>query len=52
MQIALMFGVYPTLDLAPKQKEAMEAVGMETERENVKGMLIHATASLLRGLTN
>lgn len=48
--IALTLGSYQMIDLAPKQKEAMEAVQMDTNPETFKGMLIRATESLLRGL--
>jgi AcrR family transcriptional regulator len=51
-QTALTLGSYPMIDLAPRQKEAMEAAGMDTNPEIYKGMLIHATESLVQGLTN
>jgi AcrR family transcriptional regulator len=51
-QTALTLGSYPVIDLAPRQKEAMEAVGMDTNPEVYKDMLIHATESLVQGLTN
>jgi hypothetical protein len=50
--IALIIGFYPLIDLAPKQKEAMEVVGMDTTPEFNSGMLIRATESLLQGLTD
>jgi hypothetical protein len=46
-----MIGSYPMIDLAPKQKEAMQVVGIDTTPENIKGELTHATESLLRGFT-
>jgi AcrR family transcriptional regulator len=49
-QTSLTLGSYPMIDLAPKQKEAMEAVGMDTDPGIYKSMLIHATESLLQVL--
>ena len=49
-QTALTLGSYPMINLAPKQKQAMDTVGMDSNPETFKGMLIHATESLLRGL--
>ena len=49
-QSYLTIGAYPMLDLTSKQKQAMGAIGMETNPETFKGILIHATESLLRGL--
>jgi AcrR family transcriptional regulator len=46
---SLMIGSYPMMDLTPKQKEAMEAIGMDTSPEIYRERLVHATELLLRG---
>jgi AcrR family transcriptional regulator len=50
--LSLVTGVYPLMDLTPKQKEAMQIVGMEMSPEMVVSMLESSTLSLLKGLSS
>jgi len=49
---SLVTGSYPMLDLTQKQKDAMAAIGMETNPEFYKGRLVHGTELLLQGFIN
>jgi AcrR family transcriptional regulator len=51
-QSYLTIGAYPMLDLTSKQKEAMGAIGMDTNPEYYRERLVHATELLLEGLTD
>jgi len=50
-QSYLVIGAYPMMNLTQKQKEAMQAIGMETNPENYRRRLVNATELLLQGLT-
>jgi len=50
-QSSLAIGTYHMLDLTPKQKEAMQAIGMDTNPEYSRQKLVHAIELLLQGLT-
>lgn len=49
IQSSLIIGSYPMLDLTSKQKEAMQAVAMETDSAYYNKRLVHAVEWLLRG---
>jgi hypothetical protein len=51
-QSSLVLGAYPMIHLTPKQKEAMQAVGMDTSPEFYREKLVHSIELLLRGLTD
>jgi hypothetical protein len=51
VQGSLVVGTYPMTNLTEKQREAMAEVGMETDPTYYRGVLEHAVALLLGGLT-
>ena len=48
-QSSLAIGAYPMMGLTQKQKEAMQAIGLETSPEYYRERLVHALELLLRG---
>lgn len=50
-QTALLTGICPMLDLTPKQKEAMDTVGMVSSPEYFMEILSNTTASIIKGLS-
>jgi len=50
-QSYLAMGAYPMMNLTSKQKEAMQAIGMDTSPEYYKQKLMHTIELLLQGLT-
>jgi hypothetical protein len=52
VQVSLAGGMYPMLNLTPKQEEAMDIVGMISDPDYYREMLCGSTESLLRGLTD
>ena len=49
-QSYLAMGAYPMMNLTSKQKEAMQAIGMDTNPDYYKQKLVHSIESLLEGL--
>lgn len=49
-QSYLAIGAFPMINLTPKQKEAMQAIGEETNPEYYRERLVHATELLLKGM--
>jgi AcrR family transcriptional regulator len=49
MQTSLTIGAYPLIDLTPKQKTAMDNVGMISDAAYAKELLIKSIAYLLEG---
>ena len=49
-QMSLAVGMYPMLDPTPNQKTAMDAVGMVSDPQYFRRILINSTTSLLSGL--
>jgi TetR/AcrR family transcriptional regulator len=49
-QSALAIGMYPMLDLTPRQIGAMQAAGMDTNPAYFKDVLLHSIELLLHGL--
>jgi len=50
-QSSLAIGMYPMLDLAPRQIEAMQVVGMDSTPAYFKGILSRSIELLIRGYT-
>jgi AcrR family transcriptional regulator len=51
-QSALAIGVYPMIDLTPKQKEALKIARLDSHPIDFKEMFTRSIESLLLGLTN
>jgi len=49
-QSYLAMGAYPMMNLTSKQKDAMQAIGMETSPEYYRQKLVHTSELLLQGL--
>jgi AcrR family transcriptional regulator len=48
---SLAIGMYPLMNLSPQQKQAMDTVGMVSDPEYFRGILLNSIESLLCGLT-
>ena len=48
--MSIIGGIYPLMDMTPKQKKATKIVGMETSPEMVTAMLENTILSLLKGM--
>jgi AcrR family transcriptional regulator len=50
-ETSLAIGMHPLMNLSPQQKQAMDTVGMTSDPEYFRGILLNSIESLLRGLT-
>jgi len=50
-QSYMAMGAYPMMNLTSKQKESMQAIGMDTSPDFYKQKLVHTIELLLQGLT-